>query len=185
MPIGWATKICQVKYDIKDDLSNANTSQAIVAALVGEGKRVLDVGCSTGYLARILRGTGNVVSGVEIDPEAAEQARPALDRLVVGDVESMDFSEHFEAASFDVVVFGDVLEHVREPARVLRGAPGCWLRAALWSSRSPTSPTVQSVWLCSKADSNTDRSACSTTHTCVFSPGRALTRCSLLPAFAL
>ena len=109
-----------MKYDTDVDLSNDNTSHAIVAALVGQAKRVLDVGCSTGYLARILRGNGNVVSGVEIDPEAAEQARPVLDKLVVGDVESMDFTDHFEEGSFDVVVFADVLEHVRDPAAVLR-----------------------------------------------------------------
>ena len=113
-----------VKYDTDVDPSNDNNSHAMVVALVGQAKRVLDVGCSTGYLARILRGNGNVVSGVEIDPEAAEQARPALDKLVVGDVESMDFTEHFEASSFDVVVFADVLEHVRDPATLLRRVSG-------------------------------------------------------------
>ena len=113
-----------MKYDTDVDLSNDNTSHAMVAALVGQAKRVLDVGCSTGYLARILRGNGNAVSGVEIDSDAAEQARPVLDKLVVGDVESMDFSEHFDEGSFDVVVFADVLEHVRDPASVLRRTSG-------------------------------------------------------------
>ena len=114
------TTIEKMKYDTAIDLSNDNTSHAMVVGLVGQAKRVLDVGCSTGYLARILRGNGNVVSGVEIDPAAAEQARSALDKLVVGDIESMDFTEHFEEGSFDVVVFADVLEHVRDPAAVLR-----------------------------------------------------------------
>ena len=113
-----------MKYDTDVDLSNDNTSHAVVAALVGQAKRVLDVGCSTGYLARILRGNGNMVSGVEIDPDAAEQARPSLGKLVIGDIESMDFTEHFEEASFDVVVFADVLEHVRDPAAVLRRVSG-------------------------------------------------------------
>ncbi|MGC8514038.1 MAG: class I SAM-dependent methyltransferase [Acidimicrobiales bacterium] len=84
-----------MKYDTDVDISNGNTSHAIVAALVGQAKRVLDVGCSTGYLARILKGNANSVSGVEIDEQAAEQAKPALDRLVLGDVETMDFVENF------------------------------------------------------------------------------------------
>ena len=113
-----------MKYDTDVDISNGNTSHAIVAALVGQAKRVLDVGCSTGYLARILKGNANSVSGVEIDEQAAEQARPALDKLVLGDVEAMDFVESFGEGAFDVVVFADVLEHLRDPVAVLRRAAG-------------------------------------------------------------
>ncbi|HLI55376.1 MAG TPA: methyltransferase domain-containing protein, partial [Acidimicrobiales bacterium] len=74
-----------MKYDGVDVAAGgAETSHAIVAELVGSGRRVLDVGCSTGYLAQVLVQAGNRVSGVELDPEAAEKARPLLDQLVVG-----------------------------------------------------------------------------------------------------
>jgi tRNA A22 N-methylase len=59
-----------MKYDADIDLSG-NASHAVVADLVGTGKRVLDVGCATGYLAAALVQRGNVVSGVEIDVEAS------------------------------------------------------------------------------------------------------------------
>ena len=111
------------KYDIEVDLAAApETSHAKMVELVGSNKRVLDVGCSTGYLARVLSALGNVVSGVEYDAPAAKEAEPSLARLVVGDLERLDLVTEFGEGSFDVVVFGDVLEHLRDPMPVLRRA---------------------------------------------------------------
>ena len=95
--------------------------------LVGSGKRVLDVGCSSGYLARPLVERGCVVIGVERDPAAAEVARAVCEDVLVGDVETMELP--FEDGSFDVVLCGDLVEHLREPeaflTRVRRAlAPG-------------------------------------------------------------
>ena len=111
------------KYDTEVDATNLNTSHALLLDLVGHNKLVLDVGCATGYLARELAARGCRVSGVELDPVAAAEAAPFLDRIVVGDLEGLDLVEAFGEASFDVVVFGDVLEHLRDPLVVLqRGA---------------------------------------------------------------
>lgn len=110
------------KYDVEIDLSIPNNSHTYIVELVGGNKRVLDVGCATGYLARALRQRGCVVSGFESDPEAAEVARADLDTLVVGDLEETDLAQAFAGHTFDVVVFGDVLEHLREPLTTLRQA---------------------------------------------------------------
>jgi 2-polyprenyl-3-methyl-5-hydroxy-6-metoxy-1,4-benzoquinol methylase len=110
------------RYDADVDLSNLNNSHTLMVELVGGTKRVLDVGCATGYLARALIERGCTVSGVEVDAEAAEEARPHLERLVLGDLETMDLAEAFGDDRFDVIVFGDVLEHLRDPLPVLRGA---------------------------------------------------------------
>jgi len=110
------------KYDTELDPANANTSHAQILELVGGNKRVLDIGCATGYLARALVAQGCTVSGVEYDADAAEQARPTLDRLVVGDLETLDLVEAFGRDQFDALVFGDVLEHLRDPLAVLRRA---------------------------------------------------------------
>jgi 2-polyprenyl-3-methyl-5-hydroxy-6-metoxy-1,4-benzoquinol methylase len=80
--------------------------------LVGSGKRVLDVGCSSGYLARLLVERGCVVVGVERDPAAAEAARAVCEDVLVGDVETME--PPFEDGSFDVVLCGDLIEHLRD-----------------------------------------------------------------------
>jgi 2-polyprenyl-3-methyl-5-hydroxy-6-metoxy-1,4-benzoquinol methylase len=90
---------------------------AKLLALVGSGKRVLDVGCSSGYLATPLVANGCTVIGVELDPDAAEAAGSVCADVLVGDVETMEFP--FTEASFDVVLCGDLVEHLREPEAFL------------------------------------------------------------------
>ncbi|MEN3358649.1 MAG: hypothetical protein V7637_2631 [Mycobacteriales bacterium] len=114
----------QSKYDTSVDLADSGTSHAKMVDLVGSNKRVLDVGCATGYLAKTLGAFGNTVSGVEYEAAAAEQARPYLADLVIGDLETIDLVAELGEGRFDVVVFGDVLEHLRDPLRVLRQARG-------------------------------------------------------------
>lgn len=111
-----------MKYDGVNALGGGGegNSHTLVMELVGNGKRVLDVGCSTGYLAQDLVQVGNRVSGVEIDAEAAEKARPFLEQLVIGDLDVMDLAEGLPNKSFDVIVFADVLEHLKDPVRTLR-----------------------------------------------------------------
>jgi methionine biosynthesis protein MetW len=86
-------------------------------ALVPDGSRVLDVGCSTGYLARPLTERGSVVVGIELDEGAAEAAREVCEEVLVGDVETIELA--FPDGSFDVVLCGDVIEHLRDPRRFL------------------------------------------------------------------
>ena len=99
-----------------------HSGHAKLLALVGSGKRVLDVGCSSGYLARPLVAAGCTVVGLERDPGAAEAAREVCEDVLVGDVETMELP--FEPGSFDVVLCGDLLEHLRDPdAFLLRMRP--------------------------------------------------------------
>ncbi len=84
---------------------------------VGTGNRVLDVGCSSGYLARPLAERGNTMVGIELDPEAARAAEEFCERVLVGDVETMELP--LEPGSFDVVLGGDVIEHLRDPGATL------------------------------------------------------------------
>lgn len=112
--------MCQ--YDIDLATVDPSTSHGQMIELVGYNKEVLDVGCATGYLARALVARGCRVSGVELDAEAAEDARPVLERVVVGDLSALDLVAEFGAGTFDVLVFGDVLEHLTDPLTVLRRA---------------------------------------------------------------
>lgn len=104
------------------DPAYRNGSQAQAVELVGSGVRVLDVGCAGGVLARALGSRGCRVWGIDRDLEAAEEARPYLEKLVVADLDDAPLTDHFERGAFDVLVFGDVLEHLADPARVLRDA---------------------------------------------------------------
>lgn len=109
-------------YHTTVDPEAPNDSHAIMLELIGPASRVLDVGCATGYLAEALRSRGSTVSGIEFDPDAGRRALPFLDKLVVGDLDSLDLAEEFAPASFDVIVFGDVLEHLKDPLSALRRA---------------------------------------------------------------
>ena len=109
------------KYAARIDL-NANDSHALMIRMVGGGKRVLDVGCWTGDMSAELARFNPRVVGIEIDPQAAEQAKKVLDEVVVADVTQLDFEKTFGPDAFDVMVFGDVLEHLPDPAPVLRNA---------------------------------------------------------------
>jgi len=91
-------------------------------ALVPESaRRILDIGCGAGRLGHAIKERQEAeVVGVERDEEAAELARGRLDRVLVGDVERLE--PGFAPGSFDVVVCGDILEHLRAPDRLLRRA---------------------------------------------------------------
>ncbi len=91
---------------------------SLFAELVGSGRRVLDLGCRYGALTRAYV-EGNEVVGVDVDREAlAEAAKLGIETRWADVEQPLDF----EDASFDVVVAGELLEHLREPAAVVREA---------------------------------------------------------------
>jgi 2-polyprenyl-3-methyl-5-hydroxy-6-metoxy-1,4-benzoquinol methylase len=90
---------------------------AKLLALIGAGKRVLDIGCSSGYLARPLVERGCTVVGIEQDEAAAEAARKVCTEVLTGDVETMVLP--FPPGSFDVVLCGDLIEHLSAPGQFL------------------------------------------------------------------
>ena len=96
-------------------------SHALLLEQVPSGARVLDVGCAEGYVSRELRERGCAAVGVEADASAAERARRWCDEVIVGDVEAADVRARV-TGPYDRVLFGDVLEHLRDPASVLRWA---------------------------------------------------------------
>ncbi|MBI3463241.1 MAG: glycosyltransferase, partial [Planctomycetes bacterium] len=105
-------------------------------ALVPENAHtVLDIGCAAGRLGEAIKNRQAArVTGIELDEEAAEQARARLDAVVVGNVEEIEQS--FEDRSFDCVVCGDILEHLHDAERLLERvrtwlAPGGRLVASI------------------------------------------------------
>ena len=98
----------------KEFVFGADERAGLIAALVGgPGLHVLDLGCRTGALTQHYA-EGNDVVGIDVDRGALEQA---VERL---GIETMwaDVEEGlpFDDASFDVVVAGEVLEHLADPA---------------------------------------------------------------------
>ncbi|MFY9698901.1 MAG: class I SAM-dependent methyltransferase [Rhodoplanes sp.] len=104
--------------------------KSVVPSLAGI--RILDVGCGSGGLARLLAEEGAEVTGIDPNPQALTAARtlaPAA-RFEEASAEALPF----EDAAFDVVLVVNALHHVpldamdralAEAARVAR--PGGWL----------------------------------------------------------
>jgi len=90
-----------------------------VISWVAPGSRVLEVGCATGYVGKILVETkGCQVTGLELDPGAAEAARQNGLTVIEGSLEDARFRASI-SDRFDFVLATDVLEHLRDPAAVL------------------------------------------------------------------
>lgn len=108
------------KYHIQEIDLNGESAHAKLLKLVGTDKKVLEMGCVTGYVSKVLKEQLKcMVTGIEIDSEAAKEAEKYCERVIVGDIEEMDFSRVFGNERFDVITFGDVLEHLKNPSKVL------------------------------------------------------------------
>jgi 2-polyprenyl-3-methyl-5-hydroxy-6-metoxy-1,4-benzoquinol methylase len=103
------------------DPAAPNSAHAMAIRMVGHDRRVLEVGCSVGHVTEHLVANGNDVVGVEIDPSAAEEARRFATAVHVADLDRTPLEELAEGP-FDVIVFGDVLEHLRDPSAALDAA---------------------------------------------------------------
>ena len=101
-----------------------NLSLKKMLRLIGENKRVIDFGCATGYFARLLSDRGCEVTGVEGNPKAAKVAQEYCQEVIIADLDFSSLSDILSAqiseTKFDVAIFGDVLEHLRNPWQVLR-----------------------------------------------------------------
>lgn len=92
-------------------------------AVLPNADRFIDVGCSTGAMARAYRYRHHQAHwlGIEIDPAYAELARQHCQQVLVGDVEQLiDDPALAPLLQAQCWVFGDSLEHLRNPWHVLR-----------------------------------------------------------------
>ncbi len=91
-------------------------SHSRLAAMVAPGSTALDVGCGQGYMASLLKDKGCVVDGVDIHiSKGAEKYCRKVWRV---DLEH-GYGPHIKGP-YDVVLMGDVLEHLRNPAGLVR-----------------------------------------------------------------
>ncbi len=78
--------------------------------------KALDVGTATGFLGHALTRIGHTVVGVEANPAWAQEAAPRYASFHRASVAELPV---LAEAPFDVVIAGDVLEHVADPGAAL------------------------------------------------------------------
>jgi 2-polyprenyl-3-methyl-5-hydroxy-6-metoxy-1,4-benzoquinol methylase len=107
------------KYEARINLDVDNAHSRVIR-LVGRDKRVLELGCASGYMSHVLADSfGCTVTGVELHAEAARQAREFCIRVIEADLDTVDWTGVLGDDSFDVIIAADVLEHVRKPVALL------------------------------------------------------------------
>jgi 2-polyprenyl-3-methyl-5-hydroxy-6-metoxy-1,4-benzoquinol methylase len=99
------------------DPNNQNTTWHKIIGFVPPGSSVLDVGCSAGGLGEALKSLKNaVVTGIDINDSDVKIAKTKLDSAFVLDVEGQPTDK---LGLYDVIIFADVLEHMKDPILVL------------------------------------------------------------------
>lgn len=83
-------------------------------AVKGNGLKILDIGCGTGLLGAFFRTNQQCeVHGIEINESAYNGAKGNLHQVHRANIEAIDLP--YSANYFDVIIMGDVLEHLINP----------------------------------------------------------------------
>jgi SAM-dependent methyltransferase len=86
--------------------------------MVGWNQRVLELGAASGHVTRALVAQNCRVSAIEYDADAALGLKDVAEHVAVGDLNDPATLAGY-SAEFDVVLAGDVLEHLIDPQAVL------------------------------------------------------------------
>jgi len=123
------------RYQFKPSPYSSHSLLLSLLPAQGRDQRVLDVGCASGYLAEILTAQGYAVTAIDI-PGVISDAFPPTATLIPADLDS---GLPPLTGTFQFILCADVLEHLRDPSRLLREiraylAPGGKLLASLPNS---------------------------------------------------
>ncbi len=107
-------------YEDKQAWYYAFVRRDIEPLLPSRSERVLEIGCGGGGTLAWLKESGRAqwTAGIELSPEAGAVARGRVDELHCGDVDQL--LANFPAASFDLILCLDVLEHLLDPWATLQ-----------------------------------------------------------------
>lgn len=140
------------KFDAADNspsMVNARDRVSQIMALPSIGVQAwLDVGCATGEFLLAGRGFAQELHGTDISAYAIDVARRrGLENLQAGSFSALEYSP----ARFDLITMWDLIEHVEDPATVLRKAfeylkPGGYLVLSTGDVESLTSRLMGRFW---------------------------------------
>jgi 2-polyprenyl-3-methyl-5-hydroxy-6-metoxy-1,4-benzoquinol methylase len=106
------------RYEASVDPDAPNNAHAFMLQMVGWNQRVLELGAAAGHLTRALVDQGCRVTAIECDSDAAGDLKEIADEVIVGDLNDPHVFAQLPER-FDVILAGDVLEHLLSPQQVL------------------------------------------------------------------
>jgi 2-polyprenyl-3-methyl-5-hydroxy-6-metoxy-1,4-benzoquinol methylase len=106
-------------YHTAIDPEEENDAHSSLLRMVGYNKRVLEAGCASGHVSEALSAQGCSVVGIEIDADVVGPAEQWVERVIIGNFDDGLLWKELEGEVFDAVLFGDVLEHLKEPLTTL------------------------------------------------------------------
>ena len=88
---------------------------------IPKGIKVLDVGCATGLLGKKLskKKPPQYLAGIEKDKQMAKITKRFYNKVIICDLEQIK-KLSFKKKYFDVIVFSDILEHLKDPLLTLK-----------------------------------------------------------------
>lgn len=117
-------KVAKLQYFIyRQTFKNKNRPKDVnlINKTVGKTGALLDVGCAMGVFLDAARNGGWDVTGVELSEFSSAYARDNLNLNVhTGSLESAIDRGRVQAGSFDVITLWDTLEHLTDPAALLK-----------------------------------------------------------------
>ncbi len=112
------------QYTEKDDSYYNLVREEILNLIPSSTKRLLDIGCGMGAISSMAKKKFNIeeVIGIEKFENAASVASTKLDKVICGDVESLqlEFSNNY----FDCILCADIFEHLINPENVIKKLHG-------------------------------------------------------------
>jgi methionine biosynthesis protein MetW len=117
----------QPKYHMGDDLfdpqkAHPDDAHSTIMRLIPAGSRVLELGCSSGYLSGYMeKSLGCRVTGLEYDPVATQIAKNRCSEVYTVDLDLADALDVAKAsAPYDVLLAAAILEHLKYPEATLQ-----------------------------------------------------------------
>lgn len=99
-------------------------------------EEVLDVGSARGLFGELLKKRQkSIVTGVDTDGEMIAVAGERLDKVIKGDIE--EIADKGILGMYDCIVCGDVLEHLKDPWKVVRELKNHMRKGGLFIASTP------------------------------------------------
>jgi SAM-dependent methyltransferase len=113
----------RVSPEVPNDLFQAHLALYVFASTLAGGKRVLDLGCGTGYGSARMAGAGAAsVVGLDSDAKSLAYARRRYSGPAVRFVQGTAEAPPGDLGTFDLVVAANLLPHLASPAAAVDAA---------------------------------------------------------------